>query len=97
MYVFLGGALVGAALMWWVQIIARRHGARPHTLDAQYNPAKRAVVRHLRVHGTINLMQLERMLDITGTTALRYLDQMVHEGALKQQGHRGKGAFYTLV
>lgn len=82
--------------MWWVQVTARQHSVRPHVLDTDYLPAKRAAVRHLRVHGTLNLAELERMLDIRGTTALRYLDQMVHDGLLKQQGHRGTGAFYTL-
>ena len=83
--------------MFLVQRSAFRASVRPHVLDTDYGPAKRAVVRHLRVHGTINLAQLERMLDITGMTALRYLDQMVHDGVLKQQGHRGAGAFYTLA
>lgn len=83
--------------MWWVQELARRHATRPHVFDTEYAPAKRAVVHHLRTHGTLNLMQLERMLSISGTTALRYLDQMVHDGLLKQQGHRSKGAFYTLA
>ena len=93
----LAGMLIGAAAMWWAQDVARRRTVRPHVLDVEYLPAKRAVVRHLRFHGTINLVQLERMLDISGTTALRYLDQMVHDGLLKQQGHRGTGAFYTLA
>lgn len=92
----LTGMLIGAALMLWVQRSAYRASVRPHVLDNDYGPAKRAVLRHLRVHGTVNLAQLERMLDISGMTALRYLDQMVHDGLLKQQGHRGKGAFYTL-
>lgn len=83
--------------MAWVQMVAHRHGSRPHVYDTEYGPAKRAVIRHLRMHGTINLMQLERMLDITGTTSLRYLDQMVHDRIVKLQGHRGKGAFYTLT
>lgn len=83
--------------MWWVQSVAYRRSVRPHVLDTDYLPAKRAVVRHLRFHGTINLAQLEHMLDISGVTALRYLDQMVHDGLLRQQGHRGTGAFYTLA
>jgi Fic family protein len=94
--VSLAGALVGAAAMWWVQRTAWRRSVRPHVLDTEYGPAKRVVIHHLRIHGTLNLQQLERMLDITGTTALRYLDQMVHDGLLQQQGHRGTGAFYTL-
>lgn len=93
---FLGGALIGVATMWWVQRVAWRRAVRPHVLDTEYGPAKRAVIHHLRVHGTLNVQQLERMLDIPGTTALRYLDQMVHDGFLRQQGHRGTGAFYTL-
>jgi len=93
--VFLSGVFVGVAVTWLVQMRAHRAVLRPHVFDTQYEPARRAVLRHLRVHGTLNLQQLERMLDIPGTTALRYLDQMVQDGLLREQGHRGKGAFYT--
>ncbi len=94
---FLTGLLCGVLVTWALLLHAQRRSMRPHLLDNQYQPARRAVTRHLRVHGTLNLMELERMLDITGVTALRYLDQMVHDGVLKLNGHRGKGAFYTLV
>lgn len=94
---FLAGVLLGVVITWVLLAHAQRSVVRPHVLDNEYEPAKRAVIRHLRVHGTLNLQQLERMLDITGTTALRYLDQMVHDGLLKEQGHRGRAAFYTLV
>jgi len=96
MYVLLG-ALLGALLMWLVQLIAQRHSMMPHASESEYLPARRAVIRHLRVHGTINLAQLERMLDVSGVFALKHLDRMVHDGLLKQQGHRSKGAFYTLA
>lgn len=93
---FLTGTLLGVLVTWRLLTVAQRRAVRPHILDSQYLPAKRAVVRYLRAHGTLNLTQLERMMDIRGTTALRYLDQMVHDGLLKQQGHRGGDAFYTL-
>ena len=93
---FLVGMLLGVIVTWWLLQTAQRRAVRPHMLDSQYLPSKRAVLRHLRSHGTLSLTQLERMMDIRGTTALRYLDQMVHDGLLKQQGHRGGDAFYTL-
>lgn len=96
MLAFLTGILLGVLVTWWLLSMAQRRVMRPHALDSQYLPAKRAVVRHFRAHGTLNLTQLERMMDIGGTTALRYLDQMVHDGLLAQQGHRGADAFYTL-
>ena len=95
-YVFLG-MLLGALLMWLVQLIAQRHATIPHASESDYTPARRAVIRHLRAHGTINLEQLERMLDISAVFALRHLDRMVADGLLKRQGHRSKGAFYTLA
>jgi DNA-binding MarR family transcriptional regulator len=94
---FLTGVLLGVLVTWWVLSTAQRRVMRPYLLDGQYQPSRRAVLRHLRSHGTINLSQLERLMDIRGTTALRYLDQMVRDGILKQQGHRGGDAFYTLT
>ncbi len=90
------GFLLGGLTIRALMTLSERRSMRAHELDGQYQGAKRAVVRHLRVHGTLNLQQLERMMDITGVTAMRYLDQMVRDGILKQQGHRGrKAAFYT--
>ena len=95
--IILVGMLLGGLLVRWFMILSERRVIRPHMLDERYAAAKRAVGRHLRVHGTLNLAQLERMLEVTGTTALRYLDQMVHEGLLKLQGNRRtKGSFYTM-
>lgn len=83
--------------MRWVHLVAQRHAALSSASESDYLPARRAVIRHLRVHGTINLPQLERMLDISGVFALQHLDRMVCDGLLKQQGHRGADAFYTLA
>ena len=95
--VLLGGILIGCLLMWRVMAVAERKALRPHMRDVEYDPAKRAVIVFVRAHGTVNLTQVERMLDLRSMTALRYLEQMVHDGILKQQGHRGPGTFYTLV
>ena len=83
-------------MTWWLLSMAHRNALRAYHAHGQYEPARRAVIRHFRVHGTLNLTQLEHMMDISGPTALRYLDQMVEEGLLSQQGHRGADAFYTL-
>jgi predicted HTH transcriptional regulator len=89
------GFLLGGLTVRGLMFVAHRRMTRPHERDGQYAAAKRAVRRHLRVHGSINLQQLARMMDISGVTALRYLDQMVRDDVLKFQGHRGAGAFYT--
>lgn len=86
MILFLFGVFVGVLCSGW-----------GHSFDAQYEPARRAVLRQLRAHGTINLKQLERLLDVSGPTVLGFLDRMVSEGSITQHGHRGDGAFYTLV
>ena len=94
---FLAGMLFGILLAWWLLSAAHKNALIAYHAHGQYEPARRAVVRHFHLHGTLNLSQLERMMDISGPTALRYLDQMVHDGLIKQQGHRGSDAFYTLV
>lgn len=93
---FLLGMLFGGLLVRWLIILAERRAVRPHLLDERYVAAKLAVQRYVRAHGTLNLAQLERILEIPGMTALRYLDQMVHDGILRLQGNRRtKGSFYT--
>ncbi len=93
---FLLGMLLGIAVAWLLLWVAHRRTLESFQSDGHYEPTRRAVVRHFHLHGTLNLKQLEQMMDIGGTTALRYLDQMVEEGLLQQQGHRGADAFYTL-
>lgn|GEM_PF-5199773 len=94
---FLFGILVGATFMWWTQLAAHHHGSRVDFFDTQYGPAKRVVLRELRAHGTINLKQLERLLDATAPHAGRFLHQMVTDGLIVRQGHHNDGAFYTPV
>jgi hypothetical protein len=94
--VFLAGALAGGMLVRWLMILSERRVVRPHLLDEHYVAAKRAVQRYLRTHGTVNLAEAQRLLDTTSMTALRYLDQMVHDRLVKlQTNRRTKGAFYT--
>ena len=93
---FLAGTLAGGIVVRWLMIQSEHRIIRPHLLDEQYVAAKRAVQRYLRTHGTVNLAEVERLLDIKSMTALRYLDQMVHDRILKlQTNRRTKGAFYT--
>jgi hypothetical protein len=93
--VFLGGFLLGGlAVRFLLEHAARRH-LRPHVFDEQYAAAKRVVARHFRHHDTLNLAMMERLMDISGVTALRYLDQLERDGMVKVHGHRGAGAFYT--
>lgn len=83
--------------MRWVLMRAHRQWLRPHQLDPQYEACVRAVRRHFMAHDTLNIKQLERLLDISGMIALRYLDQLVRDQVLRMHGHRGVGAFYTRV
>ncbi len=94
--VFVMGVLLGTLVTRWVASMGRRHAERPYIHDSQYLPAQRAVARHLRFHGTVNVQELARMMDINLVTSLQYLEQMVAHGLIRRQGHRGKGSFYTL-
>ncbi len=91
----LSGFLLGGLVVHGLMIRADRRTARPHLLDEQYGAAKRAVARHFKRHDTLNLAGMERLIDGTGLTAMRYLDQLQRDGCVKMQDHRGTGAFYT--
>lgn len=95
--IFLVGFLLGGLVVRWVLMLSERRDARAAGLDPQYAPARRALLRYLRAHGTVNLPQAEQMLSLNGVTVLRYLDRMEHEHLVKPQNHRGTDAFYTLA
>jgi uncharacterized oligopeptide transporter (OPT) family protein len=92
---FLVGVLVGALVMRWVMHAGQREAGMPSAHDEHYLPARRAVARYLHAHGTLNVAQLEQLLSVNGTVALRCLEAMVREGML-QHHERGPGkTFYT--
>jgi hypothetical protein len=89
---FLSGFLIGGLVVRWLIMGADR---RHRYLSGLYEPALRATLRYLQSHGTINVAQLERLLSVSGVTAMHYLDRMEREGVLKLHGHRGVAGFYT--
>lgn len=92
------GFVAGGLVIYLVVTASFSRGLRAHHYDEQYHAAVRVVRRHFLRHGTINLAELERLMDITGVTALRYLEQMERDRIVKLQGNRRtKGAFYTKV
>lgn len=96
MFPLLGGILFGILVTRWLQSKAYHRALRSYHTGNHYAPARRAVARHLRARGTLNRVQLVRMMDIDETSAQQYLDRMVIEGLLAHHGHRGGDAFYTL-
>lgn len=91
----LSGVIIGGLVVRALTLHAVRRAMRP--FDEQYTAARRAVRRHFTTHDTLNIAQLERLMDANATTAERYLDRMVSDDAIKVHGHRGVGAFYTRV
>jgi Fic family protein len=95
--IFLAGFTLGGLVIRRLMMSAQRRSMRTHERDGQYRSATHAALGHMRVRGTLNGAELERMMDIPAVTALRYLDQMVHDGILKAHGHRDHTGFYTLA
>ena len=98
MLLVLAGFMVGGACVRFLMGRAARRHLWPDELDPEYAPAVRAVMRHLRSHGTINLEQVEQLLSIRGVVAMRYLEQMARSGIVKAHAHSqadGGGTFYT--
>jgi DNA-binding IclR family transcriptional regulator len=93
--VFLGGFVVGGLAMRLVMVRAQRAWMRPHQFDEQYRAARRVVQRHFMNHDTLNVRQLQRLMDINIMTAQRYLEQLTRERLVREHGHAPSGAFYT--
>lgn len=93
--VFLFGILVGGLLVHFGMRQAHERVAR---FDEHYVAARLSALRHLRVHGTLNLMQMQHLMDINTQTALHYLRRLEHDGIIKQQGNDNTaGIFYTAA
>ncbi len=94
---FLFGVLIGITAMWLVQHSAHHSASREHIGEAHYEPVRRVVVAHLRSHGTINLRQLERMVDLPTHRISSFLNQMIADRHIIRHGHGDDGAFFTLM
>jgi len=44
----------------------------------------------------ITSLNVEKLLDVSGATARKYLNELEHEGKIKQIGKAGRGVYYTL-
>jgi hypothetical protein len=93
--IFLFGFLAGGLLVRVLVLRAVRRFLRPRFLDEHSIAARRAVMRHLLVHGTVNAAQMERLVDAPRYAAERCLEEMERAGLVAAQRHRGKGKFYT--
>ena len=93
--IFSAGFLVGGLVVRVLVLRAARRFLRPHLMDEHYTAARHAAVKHLAVHGTLNLAQMSRLMDAPEQTVRQYLEQMEHDGFIAPQEHRGGGRFYT--
>ena len=90
---FLIGFMAGGIVTYRLIVHALQ---RDHATNPNYIPAARAVIKHLRVHGTVNHSQVGQLLSITTTVAKYHLSQMEKDGVLKAHRHSGRDRFYTL-
>lgn len=95
--VILAGVFVGAGAGRWLLSARQHYGSTPRITDGEYELSRRALMSHIHAKGTINLAQVERILDINGSIAIKCLDMMVQDGHLKAQSHGEQGVFYTLT
>lgn len=90
---FLIGFLAGGVVTYRLIVHALQ---RSRAADQNYVPTARAVIKHLRAHGTVNHSQAGRLLSVRVIDAKRYLGQMEKDGILKAHKHGGRDRFYTL-
>ncbi|HXK36720.1 MAG TPA: hypothetical protein VJ553_04020 [Candidatus Paceibacterota bacterium] len=93
--IFLLGFLLGGLVVRVLVLRAARKFLRPRMLSEQYMAARQAAARHLAVHGTLNVAQLERLTEMPPAVLQEYLDRMEREGHIMLHGHRESGRFYT--
>ncbi len=94
---FLAGFLLGGLAMRYAIMRGARRQPHGSLLESGYAPARRAVMRHIKAHGTVNAAQVGQLLSVQGPVAMWYLHRLEEEGFLKSQRHPGNdgGTFYT--
>ncbi len=92
--IFLSGFLVGGLVVR--QLIARAE-RRAYFRHAHYEPAARVAVKYASEHGTINHVQLARLIGITPETAGKHLEQMAREDRLRRHRASPRWCDETLI
>jgi len=67
------------------------------TIEKRTNKRKARVLALAQKQGRITNDDVEDMFCISNNTARNYLDQLEHEGKLKQVGTTGRGVYYTPI
>lgn len=75
--------------------IAKEIGEREkHPAPSAQNEAK--VLKFVKTNGKITNNDVEELLGVSDSTAQRYLQKMVDENLLKQNGKTGRNVYYSL-
>ncbi|MFH1968095.1 MAG: hypothetical protein ABIJ84_01775 [bacterium] len=64
-------------------------------LREKKNAAKNGIMEMVSVKGKISSSDIVSDLDISHTSAMRYLDELEKEGGIRQVGKTGRNVFYT--
>lgn len=66
-------------------------------LQEKKNQAKSKILEMFNEREKINSQEASKALGISNVSARRYMDELEHEGKLKQTGVSGKKVFYSKV
>ena len=90
------GFLCGGLLIRWLMLRPKRQREHLTQSDPHFESAKRAIVQHVRTHGSANLASVRVLLELPESIAVQYLEHLEQEGYIKAHRHQENGAFYTL-
>lgn len=80
-------------------IIYRRHDTdalRHKSQHQQKERRKELIVEYLHHHPSITNNDVETMFEVSDSTATNYLQDLVDEKKIHQQGTQGRGVHYTI-
>lgn len=94
---YLALALIGILGFWLGRkfaITRIRQGVSEKIKTAEGNEDK--IVEFLKENGEITNNDVEKLLEVSDSTATRYLSEMEEAGIIYQNGDTGRGVYYTL-
>ena len=97
--IFILGAVVGGALVWFVKKIPEKK-KKESLIEIQArekSTKKKSILGLLETQDKLSNNYIEKMLGFSDATAERYLDELEKEGKVKQMGDTGSGVYYEKI
>jgi predicted HTH transcriptional regulator len=98
--IFIFGAVVGGIAVWAMIKKQKTLGGESELIEKQAEEKKRnkeAILLLLETQSSLTNNHVEQLLGISDATAERYMQELEHEGKVRQVGKTGQSVYYEKM